>query len=121
MATQYLRGQPERENSGNQVFERMSILSSQSNGSFELMVLVVDALVEWFEVEQAVGVVEDYFAAEDTEDDVADDFREARDIVAEVVEGWTTQKMQNPEFEDLCCCHEYYYVYAMPYLNGRWC
>lgn len=70
------------------------------------MVLVVDTLVEWFEVEQAMGVVEDYFAAENAEGYVADDFRRARDIVTEVVEGWTTQEMQDSELEDFCCCHE---------------
>ena len=50
------------------------------------MVLVVDALVEGFEVEEAVGVVEDYFAAEDAEGYVADDFRRAGDVGVEVVE-----------------------------------
>jgi hypothetical protein len=50
MATKYLRRQPKRQDRGNQVFEWMSILSRQCDGGFELMVLVVDALVEGFEV-----------------------------------------------------------------------
>jgi hypothetical protein len=50
------------------------------------MVLVVYALVEWFEVEEAVGVVEEDFAAEDAGSEVADDFEEAGDAVVEAVE-----------------------------------
>jgi len=65
MTAQQLWRQPQRQDRGNQVFERMSILSSQCNGSFELMVLVVYGFVARWKVEEAVRVVEEEFADED--------------------------------------------------------
>jgi len=64
MTAQQLWRQPQGQNRADQVFKRMSILSGQCDGSFELMVLVVYGFVAGWKVEEAVGVVEEEFADE---------------------------------------------------------
>ena len=79
MTAQQLRRQPQRQDRADQVFKRMSILSSQCNGSFELMMLVVYGFVARWKVEEAVGVVEEEFADEYACDYISDHLEKAGD------------------------------------------
>lgn len=55
------------------------------------MVLVVYALVERFDVQKAMRVVEDDFAAKDAEDEVAHNFKRTRYDMVEAVERRVTR------------------------------
>lgn len=125
MTAQNLWRQPEWEDGRHKVLQRMCVLSSKSDGSLELMVLVVYALIEKLDVQETMRVVEDDFAAKDADDEVAHNFRCSRYGMVEAVEGWTACEMKDPELEYLCCYHQQLiendHINAMPDLNMSWC
>lgn len=86
MAVQQLWRQPQRQDRADQVFKRMSILSSQCDRSFELMVLVVDGFVARWKVEEAVGVVEEEFADEYACNYISGHLEKAGHCVIEAIE-----------------------------------
>ena len=86
MTAQNLWRQPEGEDGRHKVLQRMCVLRSQSNWSLELMVLVVYTLVERFDVQEAMRVVEDDFAAKDADNEVAHNFRCSGYGIVEAVE-----------------------------------
>ena len=86
MATQDLWRQPERKDGRNEIFNRMCILGGQSNWGFELMVLVVYALIKRFDMQKSMRVVEDDLAAKDANNEVAHNFGCTRNSRIEAVE-----------------------------------
>jgi hypothetical protein len=64
MAFKDLRRKRDRENVGEEVLERMSVLSCERDGGGEAVVLLVDADIESLGMEQSVRVIEENFAQE---------------------------------------------------------
>lgn len=71
MTPQQLRRQGDRQRISEDLFDGVGELRGEGDGGRELVVLFVDADVEVGTVEEAVGVVEEGFASEEAEEEVA--------------------------------------------------
>lgn len=92
VTAQDLWRKPEWQNCGEEIFQWVRILGGKSDRSFELMMLVVYALVEGPDMQQAMGIVEDDLAAENAKDDVAGDLIHRRYDRIEAIERMSREK-----------------------------
>lgn len=76
MASQDLRGEGYREDIREDLLNGMCVLCGKRDWSSEAVVLLVDADVKVWSVEEAVAVVKEGFAEEEADDEVADEFEE---------------------------------------------
>jgi hypothetical protein len=76
MALENLRWDRDRQDIGEEMLKRMSVLGCERDGCGETVVLLVDADVERLGMEQSVGVIEEDFAQKKAEDKVSNYFEQ---------------------------------------------